>query len=146
MSFQESIPGLATGIPVRQCRRVSGIKRRVFAAIHTRFGRDITPASAKIVRPDRGGISGDDPRAANNDLHCEERQDVGVNSDTRWNEILPPALDKHFGSLPLLTDEAEPAGRPWRRATRRLSQQNGFVFCQPPSPLLSGSNKRSILI
>jgi len=82
MSFQESIPGLATGIPVRQCRRVSGIKRRVFAAIHTRFGRDITPASAKIVRPDRGGISGDDPRAANKDLHCEECQDVGVNSDS----------------------------------------------------------------
>jgi hypothetical protein len=24
----------------------------------------------------------------------------------RWNEVLPAALDKHFGSLPLLTDEA----------------------------------------
>jgi hypothetical protein len=38
---------------------------------------------------------------------CEECQDVRANlGHLRWNEILPTATDKQFGSLPLLTDEA----------------------------------------
>lgn len=38
---------------------------------------------------------------------CEECRDVRANlGHLRWNEVLPPAIDKHFGSLPLLTNDA----------------------------------------
>jgi hypothetical protein len=38
---------------------------------------------------------------------CEECRDVRATlGHLRWTEVLPPAIEKHFGSLPLLTDEA----------------------------------------
>jgi hypothetical protein len=38
---------------------------------------------------------------------CEECLDVRANlGHLCWNEILPPAIDTHFGSLALLTDNA----------------------------------------
>jgi hypothetical protein len=38
---------------------------------------------------------------------CEECQDVRASlGHLSWSGILAPAIDKHFGSLPLLTDEA----------------------------------------
>jgi len=38
---------------------------------------------------------------------CDECRDVRANlGHLRWNQLLPPAIDKHFGSLPLLTDDA----------------------------------------
>ena len=38
---------------------------------------------------------------------CDECRDVRANlGHLRWNEVLPPAIDKHFGSLPQLTNDA----------------------------------------
>ncbi len=38
---------------------------------------------------------------------CEECLDVRANlGNLRWKDVLPPAIEKHFGSLPLLTDGA----------------------------------------
>ena len=38
---------------------------------------------------------------------CEECLDVRGNlGHLPWKDILPPAVEKHFGSLPLLTDDA----------------------------------------
>jgi len=38
---------------------------------------------------------------------CDECRDVRANlGHQRWNDVLPPAIDKHFGSLPLLTKDA----------------------------------------
>jgi hypothetical protein len=39
--------------------------------------------------------------------NCEECRDVHANlGHLRWDEVLPPAIEKHFGSLPLLTENA----------------------------------------
>lgn len=38
---------------------------------------------------------------------CDECRDVRANlGHLRWDEVLPPAIYKHFGSLPLLTTDA----------------------------------------
>lgn len=61
---------------------------------------------------------------------CDECRDVQANlGNLRWNEVLPPALDKHFGSLPLLTDDAFQALLPAYlfRALDDLSEKNKIL-------------------
>ena len=61
---------------------------------------------------------------------CEECLDVRANfGHLRWNGILPPAAEKHFGSLPLLTDDAFQALLPafLFRALDDISPDNKFL-------------------
>jgi hypothetical protein len=58
---------------------------------------------------------------------CEECLDVRANLDyLRWDDILPIVLEKHFGSLPLLTDEGFQALLPGFlfRALEDISSEN----------------------
>ena|ERR1035441_1666810 len=61
---------------------------------------------------------------------CDECRDARANlGRLRWNEGLPPAIDKHFGSLPLLTDDAFRALLPAYlfQPLRNLSGENKFL-------------------
>ena len=61
---------------------------------------------------------------------CEECQEVRANlGELRWNQILPAAIDKHFGSLPLLTDESFEALLPafLFRALGEIDPDNKFL-------------------
>lgn len=61
---------------------------------------------------------------------CEECQGVRANlGHLRWTEVLPSAIDKHFGSLPLLTAEAFQALLPafLFRALGDISRENKFL-------------------
>jgi len=61
---------------------------------------------------------------------CDECRDVRANlGHLRWNEVMPPAIDKHFGSLPLLTGDAFRALLPAYlfRALGDFSKENKFL-------------------
>ena len=60
---------------------------------------------------------------------CEECLDVRANlGHLRWSDVLPPAIEKHFGSLPLLTNEAFQALLPaFLFHALSISEENKFL-------------------
>jgi hypothetical protein len=61
---------------------------------------------------------------------CDECQDTRANlGHLRWVDVLPPAIEKSFGSLPLLTDEAFQALLPafLFRSLEDISPENKFL-------------------
>jgi hypothetical protein len=61
---------------------------------------------------------------------CEECQDIRANlGHLCWTEVLPPTIERHFGSLPLLTAEAFQVLLPafLFRALGDISQENKFL-------------------
>ena len=67
----------------------------------------MTAASAKVWEQIAAAFPAKLPAQPITACDCEECWDVRANfGRLRRNEILLPAIDKHFGSLPLLTDEA----------------------------------------
>ena len=100
----------------------------------------MTPASAKVWELITAAFPLALPAQPITTCSCEECRDVRANlGHLRWNEILPPAIDKHFGSLGLLTDEAFRYLLPafLFHALSDLSKDNKFLewalyaFCGP---------------
>jgi len=61
---------------------------------------------------------------------CEECLEIRANlGHLRWNDVLAPAVDKCFGALPLLTDEAFHALLPafLFRALQDVSRENKYL-------------------
>jgi hypothetical protein len=87
----------------------------------------MTTASAKVWDKILAAFPSTLPPQPVTTCDCEECRDVRANlGHLCWNEILAPALDKHFGSLPLLTDEAFQALLPafLFRALDNVSDEN----------------------
>jgi hypothetical protein len=67
----------------------------------------VTELSIKLWEQITASFPADLPEQPITSCDCEECRDVRANlGHLRWNEILPPAIEKHFGSLCLLTDQA----------------------------------------
>jgi hypothetical protein len=67
----------------------------------------MTPASAEVWNQIAAAFPPVLPPQPITTCDCEECRDVRANlGHLCWNEVLPPAIEKHFGSLPLLTNDA----------------------------------------
>jgi hypothetical protein len=90
----------------------------------------MTDASLKVWEKIAAAFPPTLPRQPITTCDCEECRGVRANlGGLRWNEILPPAIDKHFGSLPLLHDGAFQALLPafLFHALADLNPENKFL-------------------
>jgi hypothetical protein len=90
----------------------------------------MTPASRKVWEQIAAAFPPILPSQPITTCDCEECLDVRANlGHLRWIDVLPPAIEKHFGSLPLLTEDAFQALLPafLFRALDDFSPENKFL-------------------
>ena len=90
----------------------------------------MTPASAKVWEQIASAFPATLPEQPITICDCDECQEVRANlGHLRWNDALPHAADKTFGSLPLLTDDAFQALLPafLHRALEDVNPENKFL-------------------
>jgi hypothetical protein len=90
----------------------------------------MTPASAEVWEQIATAFPANLPAQPVTACECDECQDVRANlGQLRWVDVLPPAADKTFGSLPLLTDDAFQALLPafLFRALEDINPENKFL-------------------
>src|SRR5215469_7632507 len=90
----------------------------------------MTSASARVWEQIAAAFPANLPPQPVTPCDCDECQDIRANlGHLRWVDVLPPATDKTFGSLPLLTDEAFQALLPafLFRALEEINPENKFL-------------------
>jgi len=117
--------------PGRSAVRLSWTKRRFAPQLATLgVSGHMTPTSRKVWEQIAAAFSPILPPQPITTCECEECLDVRANlGHLRWNDVLLPAIEKHFGSLPLLTDDAFQALLPafLFRALDDISAENKFL-------------------